>query len=181
VDAKFPLEACRRMLAATSEEERERERRAFLRSVRARVDEIAERYLRPEERTFEFALMYIPAESVYYEAVVRDAGAEGEEGVLEYALARKVVPVSPHTFYAYLLVVLHGLRGLEVEERAREILDGLGALRQQFDGFWTAHDKVGGHLANAQRQYEESVRLRGRVEDGFARLGAAPPEPGSRA
>lgn len=180
VDAKFPLEACRRMLAASSDEERERERRAFLRSVRARVDEIAERYLRPEERTFEFALMYVPAESVYYEAVVRDAGTDGEEGVLEYALARKVVPVSPHTFYAYLLVVLHGLRGLEVEERAREILDGLGALRQQFDGFWTAHDKVGGHLANAQRQYEESVRLRGRVEDGFARLGAAPPAPGSR-
>jgi hypothetical protein len=78
------------------------------------------------------------------------------------------VPVSPHTFYAYLLVVLHGLRGLEVEARAREILDGLGALRQQFDAFWTAHDKVGTHLANAARQYEESVRLRGRVEDGFA-------------
>jgi DNA recombination protein RmuC len=176
VDAKFPLEACRRMLLAASEEERERERRAFLRSVRARIDEIAERYVRPEENTFEFALMYVPAESVYYEAVVRDAGTEGEDGVLEYALARKVVPVSPHTFYAYLLVVLHGLRGLEVEARAREILDGLGALRQQFDAFWTAHDKVGSHLGNAARQYEESVRLRGRVEDGFARLGSAPPE-----
>jgi DNA recombination protein RmuC len=176
VDAKFPLEACRRMVLAGSEEERERERRAFLRSVRARVDEIAERYLRPDENTFEFALMYIPAESVYYEAVVRDAGTDGEQGVLEYALARKVVPVSPHTFYAYLLVVLHGLRGLEVEARAREILDGLGALRQQFDAFWTAHDKVGTHLANAARQYEESMRLRGRVEDGFARLGSAPPE-----
>ena len=179
VDAKFPLEACRRMLLAAGEEERERERRTFLRSVRARVDEIAERYVRPDENTFEFALMYIPAESVYYEAVVRDAGTDGEGGVLEYALARKVVPVSPHTFYAYLLVVLHGLRGLEVEARAREILDGLGALRQQFDAFWTAHDKVGTHLTNAARQYEESVRLRGRVEDGFARLASAPEEGGA--
>jgi DNA recombination protein RmuC len=176
VDAKFPLEACRRMLLATTEEESERERRVFLRSVRARVDEIAERYLRPEENTFEFAFMYVPAESVYYEAVVRDAGGDGDGGLLEYALARKVVPVSPHTFYVYLLVVLHGLKGLEVEARAREILDGLGALRQQFDAFWTAHDKVGTHLTNAARQYEETVRLRARVEDGFARLASAPPE-----
>jgi DNA recombination protein RmuC len=171
VDAKFPLEAYRRVAAAATEEERERERRAFLRSVRARVDEIADKYVRPDEGTFDFALMYVPAEGVYYDAIVREA--DGDADVLDYALQRRVIPVSPHTFHAYLTVVLHGLKGLEVEARAREILDGLGALRQQFDALWTAYEKVGAHLHNAARQYEESERLRGRVEAGFERLGRA--------
>jgi len=178
VDAKFPLDACRRMLDATDPAEQERERRQFARSVKGLVDQIADKYLRPDEGTLEFALMYVPSESVYYEAFVRDAAADDETSAIGYALRRQVVPVSPHTFYAYLLVILHGLKGLEVERRAREILDGLGALRQQFDAFWTAHEKVGTHLGNAARQYEESVRLRGRVEDGFARLAAAPERQG---
>src|SRR6266700_2279277 len=70
VDAKFPLEACQRMLAASGAEQ-ERERRAFTRSLKDRIDEIADKYIRPDEGTYEFALMYIPAENVYYEAVMR--------------------------------------------------------------------------------------------------------------
>ena len=171
VDAKFPLEACQRMLAAATGEDRERERRVFARSVRARVDEIAGKYIRPDEGTYDFALMYVPAENVYYEAFVRDAAADDDGTALGYALRRRVVPVSPHTFYAYLLVILHGLKGLEVEQRAREILDGIGALRQQFGAFWAAHEKLGTHLTNAMRQYEEGSRLRDRVEQRFERLG----------
>ncbi len=178
VDAKFPLEACRRMLAATDEGVRDRERRAFLRSVRARVDEIADKYIRPDEGTYDFAFMYVPAEGVYYEAVVRDAGP-GDDSLIGYALQRRVVPVSPHTFYAYLLVIMHGLKGLEVEARAREILDDLGALRQQFTAFWESYDKVGTHLTNASRQYGEAERLRAGVERGFERL--ARPGDGSSA
>jgi len=178
VDAKFPLEACRRMLAATDEGVRDRERRAFLRSVRARVDEIADKYIRPDEGTYDFAFMYVPAEGVYYEAVVRDAGP-GDDNLIGYALQRRVVPVSPHTFYAYLLVIMHGLKGLEVEARAREILDDLGALRQQFTAFWESYDKVGTHLTNASRQYGEAERLRAGVERGFERL--ARPGDGSSA
>jgi DNA recombination protein RmuC len=170
VDAKFPLEACRRMLAAADPAERERERRAFLRSVRARVEEIATKYIRPDEGTFEFALMYVPAENVYYEALVGDTALDDADSVIAYALERRVVPVSPHTFYAYLLVILHGLKGMAVEARAREILDGLGALRLQFAALWGAHEKVGTHLQNALRQFEETQRLRGRVEEGFGRL-----------
>jgi DNA recombination protein RmuC len=170
VDAKFPLEACRRMLNATGADERERERRQFVRSVKGRVDEIADKYVRPDEGTFDFALMYVPAENVYYEAFVRDAAADDDTTAIGYALQRRVVPVSPHTFYAYLLVILHGLKGLEVEDRAREIIDGIGALRQQFAAFWDSYEKVGTHLGNAGRQYAEADRLRARVESGFERL-----------
>jgi DNA recombination protein RmuC len=164
VDSKFPLEACQRMLAAEGESAA-RERRGFRRSLKERIDEIAEKYIRPEEGTLDFALMYIPAEAVYYEAVVRDEALEDQESIVGYALRRHVIPVSPHTFYAYVSAVLHGLRGLEVEERAREIETALGALRHQFDRFQRAFALVGRHLDNAFKQYQESERQWVRVQE----------------
>ena len=177
VDAKFPLEACQRMLA-TSGPEQERERRAFARSLKDRIDEIADKYIRPDEGTYEFALMYIPAESVYYEAVMgRSVDPDDGGGVLGHAMQRSVIPVSPHTFYAYLLVILHGLKGMRVEQRAREIQDQLGGLRQQFDAFWSAYQTVGTHLANAQKKFEDSARHAGRVRDRFEQIAGADPAP----
>jgi DNA recombination protein RmuC len=168
VDSKFPLEACQRMLAAGADVEKER--RAFRRSLRARIDEIADKYIRPDEGTFEFALMYIPAENVYYEAVVRGDAPEEEESVVAYALRRKVIPVSPNTLYAYLAAILHGLKGLEVEKQAREILASLGGLQQQFGRLEDAYRLVGKHLEHAARQYEEADRQLGRIHERFEKI-----------
>jgi DNA recombination protein RmuC len=176
VDAKFPLDACARMLAAPDEQVAERERRALRRSIRERVDEIASKYIRPDEGTFDFALMYVPAEAVYYEAVVRGDLLLADEGsVLGYAMARRVIPVSPHTFYAYLSAVLHGLKGMRVEERAREIQGEIAALGVRFERFAASYDKVGTHLGNAARQYAESERLAGRIRDQFATIADGTP------
>ena len=162
IDAKFPLDACQRMLKAEGDA-LVHERRAFRRSLRQRIDEIAERYIRPEEGTFEFALMYIPAEAVYYEAVVREESLDAAESIIGYSLRRHVLPVSPNTFYAYLAAVLHGLRRLEVEQRAREIQEALGGLRQLLGGFRRSFDLVGKHLDHAARQYHQSDRAWERV------------------
>ena len=169
VDAKFPLEACQRMLAADAAGA-ERERRAVRRSLRERIDEIADKYIRPDEGTFEFALMYIPAENVYYEAVVRGEDAEGDDSVVGYALRRKVIPVSPNTFYAYLAAILHGLKGLEVEKQARDILESLGGLQQQFVRFDAAYRLVGKHLDHAARQYGEAERQIGLIQERFEKI-----------
>ncbi len=169
VDAKFPLEACQRMLAAEPENA-DRERRAFRKTLRERVDEIADKYIKPDEGTFEFALMYVPAESVYYEAVVRGETLEEDDSVVGYALGRKVIPVSPHTFYAYLAAILHGLRGLEVERQAREILASLGGLQQQFGRFEDAYRLIGKHLDHAVRQYDEASRQIGLIQERFGRI-----------
>jgi DNA recombination protein RmuC len=169
VDAKFPLEACQRMLAADPAN-LDRERRAFRRSLRERIDEIAEKYIKPDEGTYEFALMYVPAENVYYEAVVRGESLEDDESVVGYALRRKVIPVSPNTFYAYLAAILHGLRGLEVEREAHRILDSLGGLQQQFARFDAAYRLVGKHLDHAVRQYEESQRQTRLIQERFEQI-----------
>jgi DNA recombination protein RmuC len=175
IDSKFPLEACQRMLGSQGPDA-DRERRAFHRALKDRIDEIADKYIRPDEGTYEFALMYVPAENVYYEAFVRGGDVDIECGVSAYALERKVVPVSPNTFYAYLSAIVHGLRGLEVEKSAREILESLGTLEQQFLHFGRAYDLVGKHLTNAAKQHDEAERqlglIRGKL-DSIRQLGAA--------
>jgi DNA recombination protein RmuC len=172
IDAKFPLEACQRMLAAEGAEA-ERARREFRRSLKARIDEIADKYIRPDEGTFDFALMYVPAENVYYEAVVRGEDHGDAESVAAYALSRRVIPVSPNTFYAYLAAVLHGLKGLAVEASAREILASLGGLQQQVAKFDEAFALAGLHLERSLRQYGEAEKQLGRIQDHLERLTAA--------
>jgi len=164
VDAKFPLESFQRLLAAEDDAGRKAARKEFDRAVKGRIDEIA-KYIRPGEGTFEFALMYVPAEAVYYEMIVRDEGLGEGVSLLAYALERRVVPVSPNSFFAYLSTIATGLKGMQVEARAREILAELGRLQTEFGKFGEAFRLVGGHLGNAQRKYEEAERLAGRVGD----------------
>jgi len=176
VDAKFPLESFQRMLAAESDETRKARRREFDRSLKARVDEIAEKYIRPGEGTYEFALMFIPAENVYYEVIVRDETLGGERSILNYALSRRVVPVSPNSFYAYLQTIATGLKGMQVEARAREIMGELGRLQVEFSRFGKAFQLVGTHLANARGKYEEAEKLAGKVSDRLEAITGAEPE-----
>lgn len=163
VDAKFPLENFRRLLEETDDERRKAPRRAFVRDVKARVDEIAKKYILPDEGTFDFALMYIPAENVYYEIIVKDDKIE-DESVLAYALARRVIPVSPNSFYAYLHTIALGLKGLHIERSAREIMSHLGRLQRDLERFRQAFGVVGTHLTNARNKYDEAATALTRVE-----------------
>jgi len=163
VDAKFPLENFRRMLDETDEDKRRQWRRAFARDVKARVDEIAKKYILPDEGTFDFGLMYVPAENVYYEIVVKDEAAE-EESVAAYALGRRVIPVSPNSFYAYLAVIVLGLRGLRIERGAQEIQARLIRLRGDLERVREAFDVIGKHLTNARNKYDEAAAALTRLE-----------------
>jgi DNA recombination protein RmuC len=183
VDAKFPLENFQRILRAASEEERKAARRAFLQDVKKHIDAIAKRYIRPDEGTFDFALMYIPAENVYYETIVKDDEFGGEGAIFEYALKRRVIPVSPNSFYAYLQTVLLGLKGMRVEESARAVIDHLSRVHIEFDRFAEAFRLVGGHIENARSKYEDARARLEKVDqklvqiDGIiVRSGAAAPE-----
>ncbi|MGH7895019.1 MAG: DNA recombination protein RmuC, partial [Candidatus Binatia bacterium] len=142
VDAKFPLEDFRRMLEATDDDARARARKGFVARVRKHVDDIAAKYVLPDEGTYDFALMYIPAENVFYEAVVRDEARE----LTTYALACKVIPVSPGTLYAYLQAIVLGLRGLRIESRAKEVIDQLARLAGDLEKLRDDMRLVGRHL-----------------------------------
>jgi DNA recombination protein RmuC len=161
VDAKFPLDNFERLAAAGDEGEKTLHERAFVRDVKAHVDAIASKYILPAENTYDFALMYLPAESVYYELVC------GTGDVYGYALGKRVFPVSPTTLHAYLLVITLGLKGLQIEQHAQEVMAYCGQLARDFERFRGDFDVVGKHISNAQSKYGEADR---RLERLGARL-----------
>lgn len=162
VDAKFPLENFRRIAESESEDEKRVLRRDFLRDVRKRVDEIASRYIRPAEGTLPFALMYVPAENVYYEAVIRNEDEPFQ--LYRYCLEKRVIPVSPNSFYAYLQTIMVGLKGMQVSQRAETIVREIESLKIELEKFSKAYDTVGTHIKNATAKLEESSRLLNKVE-----------------
>jgi DNA recombination protein RmuC len=129
IDSKFPLDAFRRMLLAEAAgEDGQRELLEFRRAVRDRIDEVGSKYISPEDGTLDFALMFVPSESIYYEIAVRDRGAD----LLEYARHQHVLITSPNTLYAYLQAIMMGVKGMQIAESAREIQQTLEHLRQDF-------------------------------------------------
>ena len=172
VDAKFPLEDFRRLLEAGDDDERARSRKAFLARVRKHVDDIAAKYILPDEGTFDFALMYIPAENVYYEAVIRD----DERALAGYALERKVIPVSPNSFYAYLQAIVLGLRGLRIESRAQEVMGQLARLTGDLGRVREDFRLVGKHLTNATQAWQSADRRLDRFDGKLDAVGGGEPE-----
>ena len=153
VDAKFPLDAFRDMTTSQDEEEKRKRRRDFHNAVRRQVEDIAQKYIRPDEGTLELALMYIPAENVYYEIVLRD---EDGLGLLDHSLKHRVFPVSPLSFYAHLQALAFGLRGLRIEQNARMVLETLSRLRSDIDSFEGDFNVLGSHVRNAYNKYQDA-------------------------
>jgi len=156
IDAKFPLPAFEAIVKAETDEQKARLRKQFLKDVTIHIDKIASNYIRPAEGTLDFALMYVPAENVYYETIVKLQG--DTKDILQYSLDKKVIPVSPNLLYAYLMTVVMGLHGLQIEKQAAEIRQNLKGLNASFADFVERWDVLGRHLRNAQNQYEEGGR-----------------------
>lgn len=171
VDSKFPLENFRRLSEAVTDDDRRNARKRFAQDVRKHIEAVAQKYILPEEGTFDFAFLYVPAEAVYYELLTHDQDA----ALLDEALARRVIPVSPASFYAFLQAVLLGLKGLQVEENARDILAHISRLEQDMARFADDFDTLGRHLTNAESKYHESSRRLDRVRERLAVAAVAGP------
>ena len=175
VDAKFPLENFRRVIEVSSEEERKAAKRKFLADVKKHVDAISGKYILPDEGTFDFALMYIPAENVYYELIIKDEAMDSDKGLLNYSFAKRVIPVSPNSFYAYLQTILLGLKGLHIEERAQEILTNLARLSGDFRKFREEFDTVGKHITNTKSRYDDADKRLEKFSDKLESLSETSP------
>ena len=162
IDSKFPASAFQRILDAQDDAARALARRDFTRDVRIHVDAVA-KYILPDENKFAFALMYIPAENIYYETMIRDGGID----LQQYMHQRHVMACSPNTFFGYLEAIVLGLKGMRVEERSREILGHLERLNADFAGFRGEFETLGHHLSRAKSKYDDidrsSIRFAARL------------------
>ena len=174
IDAKFPLDNFERMVAAESEAEQQLGEKAFARDVKGHIDAIATKYIRPGEGTYDWALMYLPAEAIYYELVCGKTGA-----LLSYAHERRVFPVSATTFSAYLQVIAFGLKGLQIERSAQEVIANLGALQTEYDRFKDEFELVGKHLSHAHGKFNDADKRLDKFEAKLERASEMQVELGS--
>ncbi|HUK93975.1 MAG TPA: DNA recombination protein RmuC [Gaiellaceae bacterium] len=171
IDSKFPLDNFERMVGAENDIERQQFEKLFARDVKGHVDAIAAKYIRPDEGTYDFAFMYLPSEAIYYELACGKTGA-----LLEYANGKRVLPVSPTTLTAYLQVIVLGLKGLQIEQHAEEVMAYVAQLRTDFGKFKEDFELVGTHLDRAQKKFVESEKRFGKFETKLDQAAEAPAE-----
>ena len=172
VDSKFSLENYNRLLETKDEIEHQRLESAFRDDLKNRIDETA-KYIKPSEKTTDFAFMFIPSEAVYYDLLINKIGAvkSNTRDLIEYAAGeKKVMIVSPTTFLAYLQTVLQGLKALKIEESAKEIVKRVGELMRHLSSYDNCFKKLGTHLGTTVNMYNTAYKEFGKIDKDVLKI-----------
>ena len=157
IDAKFPMENFQKMMKAETKTEKESFEKEFARDIKKHIDAISKKYILPDEGTMDFALMYVPSESVYYELA-------NTPEVMDYARRSRVYVVSPSTLYVHLQTILLSFEGRKIESKSKEVFALLRTLRGDYEKVEENLDTLGKHLNNASSQFTN-------VSSGFTKIG----------
>lgn len=171
IDSKFSLENYNRMINATTKAERDRLLLKVKSDLKGRIDETS-KYIRPDEKTMDFAFMFIPSESLYYEMLINNVGTGGSSrDLIEYAFRdKRVIIVSPTSFMAYLQTVLQGLRSLQIEDQAKDIQVRVGKLGQHIAKFDDYMQRLGGALGVTVNHYNAAHKELGKVDKDVIKI-----------
>lgn len=169
IDSKFSLENYNRMVEASDKTEKDRLLQKVKADLKGRIDETS-KYIRPSENTMEFAFMFIPSESLYYDLLISNVGVSSKD-LIEYAFRdKKVIIVSPTSFMAYLQTVLQGLRSLQIEEQAKDIQVRVGKLGQHIGRFETFMQKLGNSLGTTVSHFNNAHKELAKVDKDIVKI-----------
>ncbi len=171
IDSKFSLENYNRMVGESSKPERAKLLAKVRTDLKSRIDETS-KYIRPSENTMDFAFMFIPSESLYYDLLIGDVGTgSSARDLIEYAFRdKKVIIVSPTSFMAYLQTVLQGLRSLQIEEQAKDIQIRVGKLGQHIAKFDSFMQKLGSSLGTTVNHYNAAHKELAKVDKDVVKI-----------
>lgn len=169
IDSKFSLENYNRMIEATDKAEKEKLLQKVKADLKGRIDETS-KYIRPSENTMEFAFMFIPSESLYYDLLISNVGVSSKD-LIEYAFRdKKVIIVSPTSFMAYLQTVMQGLRSLQIEQQAKDIQVRVGKLGQHIGRFETFMQKLGNSLGTTVSHFNNAHKELAKVDKDIVKI-----------
>ncbi len=176
IDSKFSLENYNRMVAAKDKTERNAYAKKLRDDLKGRIDETS-KYIRPAEKTMEFAFMFIPSESLYYDLLINKVGASSSErDLIEYAYRdKKVIIVSPTSFMAYLQTILQGLRSLEIEKDTAEIQARVAKLGQHINTFDAYMSKLGNSLGTTVNHYNAAYKSLAQIDKDVVKIATGEP------
>jgi len=168
IDSKYPQDIFTQFIKAVDPEERDTLRKALVARVKKDIDDIASKYILPNENTVDFAIMYIPAESLYYEIV-------SKEDLNTYAWNKKVVLASPNNFILTIGIILHWFKDADIGKKTDVILKKLQRVAIDGEKLADSFRKLGSHLLNAKGAYDDSEKrlafLVERVQDATGLIG----------
>ena len=170
IDSKFSLENYNRMIEATGET-REKLLAKVKNDLKGRIDETS-KYIRPSEKTMDFAFMFIPSESLYYDLLINNVGTgSSSRDLIEYAFREKhVIITSPTSFMAYLQTVLQGLRSLQIEEQAKDIQVRVGKLGKHLDRYGEFMVKLGNSLGTTVNHFNNAHKEFAKVDKDIVKI-----------
>ncbi|MFB6212347.1 MAG: DNA recombination protein RmuC [Candidatus Magasanikbacteria bacterium] len=158
IDSKFSLDNYNKLQEEQDEEKRKKLEKKLRSDLKERIKETS-KYIKPQKNTTDFAFMFIPSEALYYDLLVNEVGTVETRNLIEYATGEKnVVVVSPTSFYAYLQTVLQGLKGLKIEESAKEIRKKVRDLSRHLESYEQNLEKMGKHLSTVIRSYNQAYK-----------------------
>jgi DNA recombination protein RmuC len=173
IDSKFSLENYNRMIQTNDPVEKKRLETAFINDLKLRIEETS-KYVRPEEKTMDFAFMFIPSEAVYYDLLINKVGAitEDTNNLIYYAGKKKVVVVSPTSFLAYLQTVLQGLRNQKISEQAQTIIKEVERLGKHLFTYSEYMKRLGQHLDVTVSSYNKAGKELQKIDKDVVKLTA---------
>jgi DNA recombination protein RmuC len=172
IDSKFSLENYNRLIEAKDPSEKERLEKNFVNDLKLRITETS-KYIRPTEGTMDFAFMFIPHEAIYYDLLINKIGAvtDDTENLIQRAAGKyKVIIVSPTSFLAYLQTVLQGLKAMQIEETAKDIIKRVGELGEHLKKYETYHGKLGNSLETVINHFNASSKEFKKVDKDITRI-----------
>lgn len=174
VDSKFSLENYNRFVAAAEGDEKTKLEKAFVNDLKLRITETA-KYIRPSEKTTDFAFMFIPHEGIYYDLLSNKVGA-GEDNLIQRAAGKyKVIIVSPTSFLAYLQTVLQGLKAMEIEEKAQDIIKNVEKLSGHITKYEDYYQKLGKTLETTVNHYNAGYKELNKIDKDVTKITGASP------
>ena len=169
VDSKFSLENYNRFASAADGEEKVKFEKAFVNDLKLRISETA-KYIRPSEKTTDFAFMFIPHEGIYYDLLSNKVGASEDNLIQRAAGKYKVIIVSPTSFLAYLQTVLQGLKAMEIEEKAQDIIKNVEKLSGHLVRYEDYYQKLGNTLATTVNHYNAGYKELNKIDKDVTKI-----------
>ncbi len=161
IDSKFNWENFEKMVNADNDIQKEQYRKVFYSDVKKKIDEISSKYILPSEATTDFALMYVPAETVYYEIISNTK----EVDIPAYARSKKVILVSPNTFFLSVSSIRHWVKDIQLNKQTKEIMKRLDVIAKDGNKLADDFEKLGKHISNAHSSYENADKRLGLLVD----------------
>ena len=177
IDSKFSLENYNRILDSKTPEEKKKHEIAFINDLKTRIDETS-KYVKPEEKTMDFAFMFIPSEAIYYDLLINKVGVVTEDtnSLISYAAKKNVVIVSPTSFLAYLQTVLQGLRRQKISEQALGIIKEVERLGKHLGSYSQYMKKIGNHLTTTVSSYNKANKEFKKIDKDVVKITDGKPQ-----